>query len=76
VGVRRGWCLDWLPASVMQVTSEGSGFAGLALTGCVAGGGYQSLDVVLIETGDGVVQVDGDASGEAGRQFQDPLFSS
>lgn len=67
MGLRRGRCLDWLPAGVMQVTSEGSGFAGLALPGCVADGVYQSLDVVLVETGGGVVQVDWDASGEAGR---------
>ena len=76
MGLRRGQCLDWLPAGVMQATSEVSDFAGLALPGCVADGGYQSLDVVLVETSDGVVQIDGDASGEAGRQFQDPLFSS
>ncbi len=61
---------------VMQVTLRASGFAGLALPGCVADGGYQTLDVVRVETGDGVVQVDGDASSKAGRQLEDPPFAA
>jgi hypothetical protein len=36
----------------------------------------QSLNVVLVEPGDGVVEVGREASGEAGRQPEDPLFSS
>jgi len=37
-------------------------------------GGDQEIEVALVETSNGVVQVDGDASGKAGRQFEDPPF--
>jgi hypothetical protein len=36
--------------------------------------GDQSLDVAVIEAGDGVAQVDRDAAGEAGRQLEDTPF--
>jgi hypothetical protein len=36
----------------------------------------QPLEVGLVEAGDGVVEIDGDAFGEAGCQPEDPLFSS
>jgi hypothetical protein len=38
-------------------------------------GGDQSLDVVVVESGGGVAQVDGDAVGEAGRQQEDTPFA-
>lgn len=35
-------------------------------SGCMANGGEQSADVDVVESGDGIAKVDGDASGETG----------
>ena len=46
------------------------------MTGRVADGGDQQVNVALVEAGDAVAEVDGDAAGEAGCEPEDPSFAS
>jgi hypothetical protein len=45
------------------------------VSGCMPDGGEQPGSVVVVETGDGVAEVDGDAACEAGRQQQDAALA-
>jgi hypothetical protein len=45
------------------------------MTGRVADGGDQQVNVALVEAGDAVAEVDGDAAGEAGCEPEDPSFA-
>lgn len=47
-----------------------------SLPRCVPDGSDQPSDVVAIKAGDGVAEVDGDAPGETGRQFEDAPFTA
>jgi hypothetical protein len=44
--------------------------------GCAADGRDQELDVVVVQAGEGVLEIDGDAVGDACRDLQHPLLAS
>src|ERR1035438_7717310 len=44
-------------------------------SGCTPDGGDQELDVAVIKAGEGVLEIDGDAVGQACRDLQHPLLA-
>lgn len=45
-------------------------------SGCLADGRYQELDVAVLEAGEGVAEVNGNAVGDACRDLQHPPLAS
>ena len=56
--------------TIMNITWSGD------FPGCAADGRDQELNVAVVEAGEGVPEIDGDAVGHACRNFQHPLLAS